>query len=101
MQDYIKIDDNENKLREQEALLKEYREFFNNPKITFKIIQKEYGINLLVGTLVLPESGDEIEMNVFIDKDEFDRNDKCRNSMFLQVRDKIGLKFIRRFEMIE
>lgn len=101
MQDYIKIDDNENKLREQEELLKEYREFFNNPKITFQICTKEYGINLLVGTLVLPESGDEIEMNVFIDKDEFDRNDEYRNSMFLQVRDKIGLSFIRRFKMVE
>ena len=101
MQDYIKIDDNENKLREQEALLKEYREFFNNPKITFKIIQKEYGINLLVGTLVLPESGKEINVSRFINKNEFNKNEHYRHTNLLQIRDCIGLEFMRRFEMVK
>lgn len=100
MQDYIKIDDNENKLREQEKLLKEYREFFNNPKITFKIVQKNFGINLLVGTLVLPESGEKINEHTFIADCMFNKDDEYTKTMFLFVRNKIGLEFIRRFKMV-
>lgn len=39
MQDFIKFDNNENRLKEK-GLLKEYRDFFNNPKITFEVVKK-------------------------------------------------------------
>ena len=99
MQDFIKFDNNENRLKEK-GLLKEDRDFFNNPKITFEVV-KNCGLFLLVGTLVLPESGKEINVSRFINKNEFNKNEHYRNTMFFQLRDCIGLEFIRRFEMVE
>ena len=100
MQDFIKFDNNENRLKEK-GLLKEYRDFFNNPKITFEVVKKNYGLFLLVGTLVLPESSKEINVSRYINKNEFNKNEHYRNTMFFQLRDMIGLSFIRRFEMVE
>ena len=99
MQDFIKFDNNENRLKEK-GLLKEYRDFFNNPKITFEVV-KNCGLFLLVGTLVLPESGKEINVSRFINKNEFNKNEHYRHTNLLQIRDCIGLEFIRRFEMVE
>ena len=99
MQDFIKFDNNENRLKEK-GLLKEYRDFFNNPKITFEVV-KICGLFLLVGTLVLPESGKEINVSRYINKNEFNKNEHYRNTMFFQLRERIGLEFIRRFEMVE
>ena len=84
----------------EKGLLTEYRDFFNNPKITFEVVKK-CGLFLLVGTLVLPESGKEINVSRYINKNEFNKNDHYRNTMFFQLRDFIGLEFIRRCEMVE
>ena len=99
MQDFIKFDNNENRLKEK-GLLKEYRDFFNNPKITFEVV-KNCGLFLLVGTLVLPESGKEINVSRYINKNEFNKNEHYRHTNLLQIRDCIGLEFIRRFEMVK
>ena len=99
MQDFIKFDNNENRLKEK-GLLKEYRDFFNNPKITFEVV-KNCGLFLLVGTLVLPESGKEINVSRYINKNEFNKNEHYRNTMFFQLRECIGLEFIRSFEIVE
>ena len=99
MQDFIKFDNNENRLKEK-GLLKEYRDFFNNPKITFEVV-KNCGLFLLVGTLVLPESGKEINVSRLINKNEFNKNEHYRHINLLQIRDCIGLEFIRSFEIVE
>ena len=99
MQDFIKFDNNENRLKEK-GLLKEYRDFFNNPKITFEVV-KNCSLFLLVGKIELPESGKEINVSRYINKNEFNKNEHYRHTNLLQIRDCIGLEFIRRFEMVK